>query len=145
MEIFTVDLVMFNNLKREPVTLYFKDREAAEEYLAEYVDGITVALREEKEESMGYTYYNDNEFWTEINCALMQHASSRSETQRVKVIDPTFYQVSWIDNEANDRNKLYRSKAEALDKVSTLLGNAVGGIEVSEIPLDRIIDTYENL
>lgn len=145
MEIFTVDLVMFNNLKREPVTLYFKDREAAEEYLAEHVDGITVALREEKEESMGYTYYNDNEFWTEINCALMQHASSRSETQRVKVIDPTFYQVSWVDSKNNDQRKLFRSKSDALNKVSALLGNAVGGIEVSEIPLDRIIDTYESL
>ena len=144
MEICTLEFVKTWGPRKESVVLYFKDRQAAEDYKAEYLDNEEDVILED--DAIGFQYFRDEEFWSEINDNIMDNAMRRLSPPRVQTIEPTFYQVRWVDNDNESRCKMHTKKGEALDHVAKLLddGESVNGIYIEEVSLERMVEMIEN-
>lgn len=151
MEICTLEFVKTAGPRKEGVVLYFKDRQAAEKYKEEHLDGQPDVIIED--DAIGFQYYNDGEFWSEINDILMDHAwrrlapqppsEVRVETREV-IVEPDFYRVKYINHNNMSVCKLTRSKEEMNDYMVKAIGVAVGPIEVLRMSLDQLVEEYEN-
>ena len=152
MEICTLEFVKVAGQNKESVVLYFKDRQAAEEYKKEYLDGQPDVIIED--DAIGFQYYNDREFWSEINDILLDHAWRRMAPQppsgevrvetREVVVEPDFYRVEYVNHNDMRVCKMLRSEDEMKDYMVKALGVAVGPIEVLRMSLDQLVEEYEN-
>lgn len=157
MEICTLEFVKVAGQNKESVVLYFKDRQAAEKYKEEYLDGQPDVIIED--DAIGFQYYNDGEFWSEINDILVDHAwrrlapqppssevrvETRVETREV-FVEPDLYRVKYNLNHNNmSVCKMLRSEDEMKDYMVKAIGVAVGPIEVLRMSLDQLFEEYEN-
>lgn len=152
MEICTLEFVKVAGQNKESVVLYFKDRQAAEKYKEEYLDGQPDVIIED--DAIGFQYYNDGEFWSEINDMMMDNVwrrlapqppsgEVRVETREV-VVEPDFYRVKYINHNDMRVCKMLRSEDEMKDYMVKALGVAVGPIEVLRMSLDQLVEEYEN-
>lgn len=152
MEICTLEFVKVAGQNKESVVLYFKDRQAAEKYKEEYLDGQPDVIIED--DAIGFQYYNDGEFWSEINDMMMDNVwrrlapqppsgEVRVETREV-VVEPDFYRVKYINHINVSVRKVLRSEEEMKDYMVKALGVAVGPIEVLHMSLDQLVEEYEN-
>lgn len=152
MEICTLEFVKVVGQNKESVVLYFKDRQAAEEYKKEYLDGQPDVIIED--DAIGFQYYNDREFWSEINDILLDHAWRRMAPQppsgevrvetREVVVEPDFYRVKYINHINVSVRKVLRSEDKMKDYMIKALRVAVGPIEVLRMSLDQLVEEYEN-
>lgn len=144
MEICTLEFVKTAGPRKEGVVLYFKDRQAAEKYKEEYLDNQSDVIIED--DAIGFQYYNDNEFWSEINDILVDHAWRRLAPQPPSevIVEPDFYRVKYINHNNMSVCKLTRSKEEMNDYMVKAIGVAVGPIEVLRMSLDQLVEEYEN-
>lgn len=152
MEICTLEFVKVAGQNKESVVLYFKDRQAAEKYKEEYLDGQPDVIIED--DTIGFQYYNDGEFWSEINDMMMDNVwrrlapqppsgEVRVETREV-IVEPDFYRVKYINHINVSVRKVLRSKEEMNDYMDKAIGVAVGPIEVLRMSLDQLVEEYEN-
>lgn len=155
MEICTLEFVKTAGPRKESVVLYFKDRQAAEKYKEEYLDNQSDIIIED--DAIGFQYYNDGEFWSEINDILMDlawrrlapsgPAEPRVEVQvktREVIVEPDFYRVKYINHNDMRVCKMLRSEDEMKDYMVKAIGVAVGPIEVLRMSLDQLVEEYEN-
>lgn len=145
MEICTLEFVKTAGPRKEGVVLYFKDRQAAEKYKEEYLDGQPDVIIED--DAIGFQYYNDGEFWSEINDILVDHAWRRlapTQPSREVIVEPDFYRVKYINHNNMSVCKLTRSKEEMNDYMVKAIGVAIGPIEVLRMSLDQLVEEYEN-
>lgn len=75
MEIVTLEYVVKYGDKKECVVLYFKDKQSAEKYKREIEDDQDIAF---EDDAVGYQYYNDDEWYSEINDMIVDQAWRRA-------------------------------------------------------------------
>lgn len=153
MEIVTLEYVVKYGDKKECVVLYFKDKESAEKYKREIEDDPNITF---EDDAVGFQYYNDDEWYSEINDMIVDQAWGRLNppvapgTERVveriveREIEPDFYKVVYI-NHFNVRTcRLLRSEDALKDYMAKVMAVAVGPVEVLKMSLDQLVEEYEN-
>lgn len=151
MEICTLEFVKVAGPRKESVVLYFKDRQAAEKYKEEYLDGQSDVIIED--DAIGFQYYNDGEFWSEINDILVDNAwrrlapqppsEVRVETREV-IVEPDFYRVKYINHNNMSVCKLLRSVEDAKNYMADIIDLAVGPVTIVKMSLNQLVEEYEN-
>lgn len=149
MEIVTLEYVIKYGDKKECVVLYFKDKQSAEKYKEDNLDNdLNVKV---EENAIGYQYYNDDEWYSEINDMIIDRAwkgfnPPAPVTERVveRVVDPEFYRVKYVNHNNMNACKLLRSEDEMKEYMVKALGVSVGPIEVLRMSLDQLVEEYEN-
>jgi hypothetical protein len=150
MELVTLEYVIKYGDKKECVVLYFKDKQSAEKYKSEIEDDPNITL---EEDAIGYQYYNDDAWYSEINDMIVDQAWERlnpNATERVvertveRVVEPSFYRVRYYDHINVYKCKILRSEDELKDYMLNALRVTAKPIEVTYMSLDRIIEALEN-
>ena len=153
MEIVTLEYTIKYGDKKECVVLYFKDKESAEKYKREVEDDPNITL---EDDAIGYQYYNDDEWYSEISDMIINQAWSRLNppvapgAERVveriveKVVEPSFYRVRYYDHINAYTCKILRSEDELKDYMAKALKITAKPIEVTYMSLDRVIEALEN-
>nr|DAV24884.1 MAG TPA: hypothetical protein [Caudoviricetes sp.] len=152
MEIVTLEYVVKYDDKKECVVLYFKDKESAEKYKKEYLENDPNITLEE--DAIGYQYYNDDEWYSEINDMIVNQAWGRLNppvapgaervVERVVKRDPDFYKVKYVNYNNMSVCKLLRSKDEMKEYMVKALDDAVSLVTVVKMSLDQLVEEYEN-
>lgn len=151
MEIITLEYTHKYGDKKEGVVLYFKDKESAEEYKSNQLEGDPNITLED--DCIGYQYYTDNDFWEEINNLVIDRTWARlnpNVPERVvertveRVVEPSFYRVRYYDHINVYTCKILRSEDELKDYMVKALRVTAKPIEVTYMSLDRIIEALEN-
>lgn len=152
MEIVTLEYVIKCGDKKESVVLYFKDKQSAEKYKEEYLENDPNITMED--DCIGYQYYNDNDWYGEMNEMIVDQAWSRLNpgvpervvVERVvdRVIEPDFYRVQYVNHNNKHVCKVFRSKEELNSYMDQALNVAVSGIMVTRMSLDQLVEEYEN-
>lgn len=150
MEIVTLEYVIKCGDKKESVVLYFKDKQSAEKYKEEYLKNDPNITLED--DYIGYQYYNDDEWYSEINETIVDSTWKRLNppstvvTERVvdRVIEPDFYRVQYVNHNNKHVCKVFRSKEELNSYMDQALNVAVSGIMVTRMSLDQLVEEYEN-
>lgn len=151
MEIVTLEYTIKYGEKKECVVLYFKDIQSAEKYKSEIEDDPNLRF---EDDAIGYQYYNDDEWYSEINDMIVDQAwkglnppvapGTERVVERVVERDPDFYKVTYI-NHFNVRTcRLLRSEDALKDYMVKVMGVAVGPVEVLKMSLDQLVEEYEN-
>lgn len=147
MEIVTLEYVIKYGDKKECVVLYFKDKQSAEKYKEDHLDNdINVKV---EEDAIGYQYYNDDEWYSEINDMIVNRAWKGfnppvTTTERVVERDPEFYKVKYVNHNNMNVCKLLRSEDEMKEYMVKALGVAVSMVTVVKMSLDQLVEEYEN-
>lgn len=149
MELVTLEYTIKYGDKKECVVLYFKDKQSAEKYKEEYLeDDPNIRL---EEDAIGYQYYNDDEWYSEINDMIVDHAwkglnpgTPERVVERTVVVEPEFYKVKYVNHNNMNVCKLLRSQDEMKDYMTKALDVAVGPISVVKMSLDQLVEEYEN-
>lgn len=148
MEIVTLEYVHKYGDKKECVVLYFKDKRSAEEYKDRQLDGDPSITMED--DAIGYQYYNDNDFFEEINNIIIDNTWSKLDpnvervVERVVERDPEFYRVKYVNHNNMNVCKLLRSEDEMKEYIVKALGVAVSMVTVVKMSLDQLVEEYEN-
>ena len=149
MEIVTLEYVVKYGDKKECVVLYFKDKQSAEEYKQEIEDDTNITF---EDDAVGFQYYNDDEWYSEINDMIVDKAWSRlnpsvASVERVveeRVVEPEFYKVKYVNHNNMNVCKLLRSEDEMKDYIVKALDVAVSLVTVVKMSLDQLVEEYEN-
>ena len=153
MEIVTLEYVIKYGDKKECVVLYFKDKQSAEKYKEDHLDNdMNVKV---EDDAIGYQYYNDDEWYSEINDMIVDRAwkglnPPAPVTERMvecvveRVVEPSFYRVRYYDHINAYTCKILRSEDELKDYMAKALKITAKPIEVTYMSLDRIIEALEN-
>jgi len=151
MEIVTLEYVVKYGDKKECVVLYFKDKESAEEYKQEIEDDPNITF---EDDAIGYQYYNDDEWYGEINDMIVSQTWERLNppvapgaervVERVVERDPEFYKVKYVNHNNMNVCKLLRSEDEMKDYIVKALDVAVSLVTVVKMSLDQLVEEYEN-
>ena len=151
MEIVTLEYVVKYGDKKECVVLYFKDKESAEKYKREIEDDTNITF---EDDAVGFQYYNDDEWYSEINDMIVDQAWGRlnppvaPDTERVveRIVerDPEFYKVKYVNHNNMNVCKLLRSEDEMKDYIVKALDAAVSLVTVVKMSLDQLVEEYEN-
>ena len=147
MELVTLEYTHKYGDKKEGVVLYFKDKQSAEEYKFNQLEGDPNITLED--DCIGYQYYTDNDFWEEINNLVIDRTWARlnpNVPERVveRVVEPTFYKVKYVNHNNMNVCKLLRSQDEMKDYMAKALDVAVGPVSVVKMSLDQLVEEYEN-
>ena len=149
MEIVTLEYVHKYGDKKECVVLYFKDKQSAEEYKFNQLDGDPSITLED--DCIGYQYYTDNDFWEEINNLVIDRTWARLNpnvpervVERTVVVEPDFYKVKYVNHNNMNVCKLLRSEDEMKEYIVKALGVAVSMVTVVKMSLDQLVEEYEN-
>ena len=145
MEIVTLEYVVKYGDKKECVVLYFKDKQSAEKYKREIEDDQNITF---EDDAVGYQYYNDDEWYSEINDMIVDKAWERLNPPVVpcaeRVVEPDFFKVVYF-NHFNVRTcRLLRSEDALKDYMVKVMEVAVGAVEVTKVSLDQLVEEYEN-
>lgn len=151
MEIVTLEYVVKYGDKKECVVLYFKDKESAEKYKREIEDDQNITF---EDDAIGYQYYNEGEWYSEINDMIVDQAWGRLNpsvapgtervVERVVERDPEFYKVKYVNHNNMNVCRLLRSEDELKDYMVKVMRVAVGAVEVIKMSLDQLVEEYEN-
>lgn len=148
MEIVTLEYVHKYGDKKECVVLYFKDRQSAEEYKDRQLDGDPSITMED--DAIGFQYYNDNDFFEEINNLIIDNTWSKLNPNVERVVeriverDPEFYKVKYVNHNNMNVCKLLRSEDEMKEYMVKALGVSVSPVTVVKMSLDQLVEEYEN-
>lgn len=154
MEIVTLEYTIKYGDKKECVVLYFKDKESAEKYKKEYLENDPNITFED--DAVGYQYYNDDEWYSEINDMIVDRAWKRSnppvvpEAERVvervveKVVEHEFYRVQYLNRDNKHVRKVFSSKEEFMTYMEQAFGATDNGLMVDKLSLDQLVEEYEN-
>ena len=147
MEIITLEYTHKYGDKKECVVLYFKDKQSAEEYKSNQLEGDPNITLED--DCIGYHYYTDNDFWEEINNLVIDRAWARlspNVPERVveRVVEPDFYKVKYVNHNNMNVCKMLRSQDEMKDYMVKAIDIAVGPVSVVKMSLDQLVEEYEN-
>lgn len=148
MEIVTLEYVHKYGDKKECVVLYFKDRQSAEEYKDRQLDGDPSITMED--DAIGFQYYNDNDFFEEINNLIIDNTWSKLNpnvervVERVVERDPEFFKVKYVNHNNMSVCKLLRSEDEMKEYMVKALGVSVSPVTVIKMSLDQLVEEYEN-
>lgn len=147
MELVTLEYTHKYGDKKEGVVLYFKDKQSAEEYKFNQLEGDPNITLED--DCIGYQYYTDNDFWEEINNLVIDHTWARlnpNVPERVveRVVEPDFYKVKYVNHNNMNVCKLLRSQDEMKDYMAKAIDVAVGPVSVVKMSLDQLVEEYEN-
>lgn len=149
MELVTLEYTHKYGDKKEGVVLYFKDKQSAEEYKFNQLEGDPNITLED--DCIGYQYYTDNDFWEEINNLVIDRTWARLNpnvpervVERTVVVEPEFYKVKYVNHNNMNVCKLLRSQDEMKDYMAKALDVAVGPISVIKMSLDQLVEEYEN-
>ena len=145
MEIVTLEYVVKYGDKKECVVLYFKDKQSAEKYKREIEDDQNITF---EDDAVGFQYYNDDEWYSEINDMIVDKAWSRLNPPVApgaeRVVEPDFFKVVYF-NHFNVRTcRLLRSEDALKDYMVKVMEVAVGAVEVTKVSLDQLVEEYEN-
>nr|DAI00729.1 MAG TPA: hypothetical protein [Caudoviricetes sp.] len=151
MEIVTLEYVAKYGDKKECVVLYFKDKESAEKYKREIEDDQNITF---EDDAVGFQYYNDDEWYSEINDMIVDQAWGRLNppvvpcaervVERVVERDPEFYKVKYVNHNNMNVCKLLRSEDEMKDYIVKALDATVSLVTVVKMSLDQLVEEYEN-
>lgn len=149
MEIVTLEYVVKYGDKKECVVLYFKDKQSAEKYKQEIEDDTNITF---EDDAVGFQYYNDDEWYSEINDMIVNQAWGRlnpsvASVERVveeRVVEPEFYKVKYVNHNNMNVCKLLRSEDEMKDYIVKALDVAVSLVTVVKMSLDQLVEEYEN-
>lgn len=149
MEIVTLEYVVKYGDKKECVVLYFKDKQSAEKYKQEIEDDTNITF---EDDAVGFQYYNDDEWYSEINDMIVDQAWGRlnpsvASVERVveeRVVEPEFYKVKYVNHNNMNVCKLLRSEDEMKDYIVKALDVAVSLVTVVKMSLDQLVEEYEN-
>ena len=151
MEIVTLEYVIKYGEKKECVVLYFKDKQSAEKYKQEIEDDPNITF---EDDAVGFQYYNDDEWYSEINDMIVDQAWGRLNppvvpcaervVERVVERDPEFYKVKYVNYNNMNVCKLLRSEDEMKDYIVKALDVAVSLVTVVKMSLDQLVEEYEN-
>ena len=147
MEIVTLEYTIKYGDKKECVVLYFKDKQSAEKYKEDHLDNdINIKV---EEDAIGYQYYNEGEWYDEINDMIVDQAWRRfnppvTTTERVVERDPEFYKVKYVNHNNMNVCKLLRSEDEMKEYIVKALGDSVSLVTVIKMSLDQLVEEYEN-
>lgn len=148
MEIVTLEYVHKYGDKKECVVLYFKDKRSAEEYKDRQLDGDPSITMED--DAIGYQYYNDNDFFEEINNLIIDNTwsklnpSAERVVERTVVVEPDFYKVRYVNHNNMNVCKLLRSEEETKEYMMKAIDVAVGPVSIVKMSLDQLVEEYEN-
>lgn len=147
MELVTLEYTHKYGDKKEGVVLYFKDKQSAEEYKFNQLEGDPNITLED--DCIGYQYYTDNDFWEEINNLVIDRTWARlnpNVPERVveRMVEPTFYEVKYTDISDKIKRKLLRSQDEMKEYMAKVIDAAVGPATVIKMSLDQLVEKYEN-
>lgn len=153
MEIVTLEYVIKYGDKKECVVLYFKDKQSAEKYKEDYLEDDPNITFED--DAIGFQYYNDDEWYSEINDMIVDQAWGRlnppvGPAERVvervveKVVEPEFYKVKYTNIFDVSVCKLLRSVEDAKNYMADIIGGAVGPVSIVKMSLDQLVEEYEN-
>lgn len=150
MELVTLEYVIKYGDKKECVVLYFKDKQSAEKYKKENLEDDPNITFED--DAIGYQYYNDDEWYSEINDMIVDQAWKglnppvAPSTERVveRVISPDFYRVQYLNRDNKHVRKVLRSQEEFMTYMEYALGATDSGLMVDRISLDQLVEEYEN-
>lgn len=149
MELVTLEYVIKYGDKKECVVLYFKDKQSAEKYKEDYLDNdLNVRV---EDDAIGYQYYNDDEWYGEINDMIVDQAWKRfnppvESAERVveRVVDHEFFKVRYTNHNNMSVCKLLRSEDEMKEYMVKALGVSVSPVTVVKMSLDQLVEEYEN-
>lgn len=151
MEIVTLEYVVKYGDKKECVVLYFKDKESAEKYKREIEDDQNITF---EDDAIGYQYYNEGEWYSEINDMIVDQAWGRLNppvvpcaervVERVVEREPEFFKVKYVNHNNMNVCKLLRSEDEMKDYIVKALNVVVGLVTVVKMSLDQLVEEYEN-
>lgn len=143
MEIVTLEYTHKYGDKKEGVVLYFKDKQSAEEYKFNQLEGDPNITLED--DCIGYQYYTDNDFWEEINNLVIDRTWARlNPNVPERMVEPTFYEVKYTDISDKIKRKLLRSRDEMKEYMTKVIDVAVGPVSVIKMSLDQLVEKYEN-
>lgn len=151
MEIVTLEYVAKYGDKKECVVLYFKDKQSAEKYKQEIEDDPNITF---EDDAIGFQYYNDDEWYSEINDMIVDQAWGRLNppvvpcaervVERVVEREPEFFKVKYVNHNNMNVCKLLRSEDEMKDYIVKALDVAVSLVTVVKMSLDQLVEEYEN-
>lgn len=144
MEIVTLEYTIKYGDKKECVVLYFKDKQSAEKYKQEIEDDTNITF---EDDAVGFQYYNDDEWYSEINDMIVDQAWGRlnpSVASVERVVEPEFFKVKYVNHNNMSVCKLLRSEDEMKEYMVKALDDAVSLVTVVKMSLDQLVEEYEN-